>query len=67
MTEPYYSIACWTIRLSPVLFTGAAWSHCHYRFPESKKVWITLGIGYLTGVLSVGIYWGFAASYAPTQ
>tara|TARA_B100001093_G_scaffold458188_1_gene470447 strand:+ start:414 stop:674 length:261 start_codon:yes stop_codon:yes gene_type:complete len=30
-------------------------------------LWITLGIGYLTGVLSVWIYWHFAASYAPTQ
>ena len=40
---------------------------CHYRFPESKNLWITLGIGYLTGVLSVWIYWHFAASYTPTQ
>lgn len=30
-------------------------------------MWITLGIGYLTGVLSVWIFWDFAASYAPTQ
>ena len=67
MTEPYYSITCWTIRLSPVLFMGSAWLLCHYRFPESKNLWITLGIGYLTGVLSVWIYWHFAASYAPTQ
>ena len=30
-------------------------------------MWIVLGIGYLTGVLSVWIYWDFAASYAPTE
>jgi len=67
MTEPYYSISCWTIRLSPVLFMGAIWFLCHYRFPRFKKLWITLAIGYLTGVLSVLIYKDFAASYAPTQ
>ncbi len=67
MTEPFYSISCWAIRLSPILFMGAAWLLSHYRFPRSKKVWIVLGIGYLTGVLSVWIYWDFAASYAPTQ
>ena len=67
MKEPFYSIACWAIRLSPVLIMGAAWLLCHYRFPHFQKVWIVLGIGYLTGVLSVWIYWDFAASYAPTE
>ena len=69
MKEPFYSIACWAIRLSPILFMGVAWLLYHYRFPRSKKkkVWIVLGIGYLTGVLSVWIYWDFAASYAPTE
>ena len=67
MKEPFYSIACWSIRLSPVLIMGAFWLLCHYRFPHFQKVWIVLGIGYLTGVLSVWIYWDFAASYAPTE
>jgi len=67
MKEPFYSIACWSIRLSPVLIMGAVWLLCHYRFPHCPKVWIVLGIGYLTGVLSVWIYWDFAASYAPTE
>ena len=67
MKEPFYSIACWSIRLSPVLIMGAVWLLCHYRFPHFQKVWIVLGIGYLTGVLSVWIYWDFAASYAPTE
>ena len=67
MKEPFYSIACWAIRLSPVLIMGAVWLLCHYRFPHFQKVWIVLGIGYLTGVLSVWIYWDFAASYAPTE
>ena len=67
MKEPFYSIACWSIRLSPVLIMGAVWLLCHYRFPHFQKVWIVLGIGYLTGVLSVWIYWDFAASYAPTD
>ena len=69
MKEPFYSIACWAIRLSPILFMGVAWLLYHYRFPRSKKkkVWFVLGIGYLTGVLSVWIYWDFAASYAPTK
>ena len=67
MKEPFYSIACWAIRLSPVLIMGAVWLLCHYRFPHFQKVWIVLGIGYLTGVLSVWIYWDFAASYAPTD
>ena len=67
MKEPFYSIACWSIRLSPVLIMGTVWLLCHYRFPHFQKVWIVLGIGYLTGVLSVWIYWDFAASYAPTE
>lgn len=67
MKEPFYSIACWAIRLSPVLIMGAVWLLCHYRFPHFQKVWIVLGTGYLTGVLSVWIYWDFAASYAPTE
>ena len=67
MKEPFYSIACWSIRLSPVLIMGAVWLLCHYRFPHFQKVWIVLGIGYLTGVRSVWIYWDFAASYAPTE
>lgn len=67
MKEPFYSIACWAIRLSPVLIMGTVWLLCHYRFPHFQKVWIVLGIGYLTGVLSVWIYWDFAASYAPTE
>ena len=46
---------------------GAVWLLCHYRFPHFQKVWIVLSIGYLTGVLSVWIYWDFAASYAPTE
>lgn len=67
MKEPYYSIACWTTRLSPILFMGAVWFLCHYRFARSPKVWITLGIGYLIGVRSVLIYWDFAASMHPLK
>ena len=67
MKEPFYSMACWAIRVSPFLIMGTVWLLCHYRFPHFQKVWIVLGIGYLTGVLSVWIYWDFAASYAPTE
>ena len=68
MNEPLYSIVCWSIRLSPVVLMGATWLLFYYRFPSSHtKVWVVLGIGYLSGVFSVWWYWDFAISFAPND
>ena len=67
MSEPIYSIVCWAIRLSPVIFMGATWLLFYYRFPDSKKAWVVFGVGYLSGVLSVWAYWEVAVSFAPND
>ncbi len=66
MNEPYYSITCWAIRLSPILLMGIAWLVGHYRYWGWKTVLVTLAVGYITGVASVWAYWNFAGTYAPT-
>jgi hypothetical protein len=67
MNEALYYLSCWAIRLSPIILMGTAWLICHYRFPGGKKVWVTLAVGYLIGVLSVWLYWDFAGRFAPTH
>ena len=68
MSEPFYSIIGWAIRLIPVLLMGVTTLLFHYRLPRSKnKVLSVLAVGYLSGVLSVWAYWDFAISFAPND
>ena len=45
----------------------ATWLLFYYRFPDSKKAWVVFGVGYLSGVLSVWVYWEVAISFAPND
>ncbi|MEM8955268.1 MAG: hypothetical protein AAGD22_14035 [Verrucomicrobiota bacterium] len=67
MNEPYYSIACWAIRLSPVGVMATVWLIFRYRSPGLKQMLFTLGTGYVAGVLSVWWYYDFAGVNAPTE
>ena len=68
MSDPFYSIICWVIRLIPIGLMGSTSLLFHYRLPSFKhKVLIVLVVGYFSGVLSVWAYWEFAISFAPND
>lgn len=68
MSEPYYSVICWGIRLGPMFIMGVLWLICYYYFvSHGRTLLLTLAIGYLSGIVSVWVYWEFAGAYAPTE
>ena len=69
MNEPYYSIICNLMRLSPIMLMGITWLAAYYLLPNYNKFrfLLTLVVGYIIGVFSVWWYWDFAAEFAPTE
>ena len=68
MSDPFYSIICWVIRLIPIGLMGLTSLLFHYRLPSFEhKLLIVLVVGYFSGVLSVWAYWKFAISFAPND
>ena len=68
MSDPFYSIIGWVIRLIPIVLMGSTSLLFHYRLPSFKhKVLIVLVVGYFSGVLSVWAYWKFAIFFAPND
>ena len=69
MNEPYYSIICNLIRLSPVVFIGITWLIGYYLFTNHNKFrfFLTLAVRYIIGLFSVWGDWDFATQFAPTE